>query len=171
MLAEGGIRVPFLVRWKGTIPGQQVCRTPVSSLDVAATACAIAGLGRPEALDGINLIPMLAHGKPLAERTLFWRFWEQTAVREGDWKLLTLGSRKSFLFNLAEDPGEKRDQSDQHPEIVARLARKTAAWAAELTPAGVPAGQGNIQEVFFYRHFFGLDLPQGVDSQQNPFAH
>ncbi len=47
---------------------------------------------------------------------------------------------------------------------------KTAAWAAELTPAGVPAGQGNIQEVFFYRHFFGLDLPQGVDGRQNPFA-
>jgi len=168
MLAEGGIRVPFLARWKGTIPGGQVCRTPVTSLDVAASACAMAGLERPETLDGHDLLPMLAQAKPLTERTLFWRFWEQTAVREGDWKLLSVGSRKSYLFNLAQDREEKRDQSAEHPEIVARLTQKATAWATELTPAGLPSSKGNSQESAFYQHFFGLALSPGLAAKKNP---
>jgi arylsulfatase A-like enzyme len=167
MLSEGGIRVPFLARWKGTIPGGQICRTPVSTLDVAATACAISGLGRPETLDGHDLLPMLAHGKPLAERTLCWRFWEQTAVREGDWKLLTY--RKSFLFNLAKDREEKLDQSAKHPEIVARLTQKATEWSAGLTPPGIPVGTGKSQESGFYHHFFGLALSPGLAATDNPF--
>jgi uncharacterized sulfatase len=167
MLSEGGIRVPFLARWKGTIPGGQICRTPVSTLDVAATACAISGLGRPETLDGHDLLPMLAHGKPLAERILCWRFWEQTAVREGDWKLLTY--RKSFLFNLAKDREEKLDQSAKHPEIVARLTQIATEWSAGLTPPGIPVGTGKSQESGFYHHFFGLALSPGLAATDNPF--
>jgi len=168
MLSEGGIRVPFLARWKGTIPSGQLCRTPVSTLDVAASACAMSGLGHPETLDGVDLLPMLALGKPLAERTLCWRFWEQTAVREGDWKLLSIGSRKSYLFNLAQDREEKRDQSAEHPEIVALLTQKATAWATELTPAGLPSSKGNSQESAFYQHFFGLALSPGLATKKNP---
>jgi arylsulfatase A-like enzyme len=170
MLAEGGIRVPFLARWKGTIPGGQVCKTPVISLDVAATACAMAGLGRPEALDGQDLLPMLTGKKPLAERTLNWRFWGQTAVREGDWKFLKMGSQQSFLFNVANDPGESKNLIKKHPELAAQLEKRAVTWAADLKPAGVPNTRGNPQEIFFYNHFFKTPLPEGVTPKQNPFV-
>ena len=170
MLAEGGIRVPFLARWRGTIPGGQVCKTPVISLDVAATACAMAGLGRPKALDGQNLLPMLTEKTPLPVRTLTWRFWGQTAVREGDWKFLKIGNQQSFLFNMAKDPGESKNLIKQHPELAARLEKRAVTWAADLKPAGVPNGRGNAQEIFFYNHFFKVPLPEGIDPKQNPFV-
>ena len=170
MLAEGRIRVPFLARWKGKIPGGQVCQTPVTSLDVAATGCAIAGLKRPDALDGLNLLSMLSRGQVLRKRVLTWRFWSQSAIREGDWKLLQMGDRKSYLFYLASDPGETSDRLKENPEIATRLEKKLSTWAGELSPAGLPKGEGNIQEQFFYQHFFKLPLPDGVSPNQNPFV-
>jgi len=59
MLTDGGIRVPFIVYWKGIIPGGQVYAKPVISLDVAATANAFAGLPKDPSLDGVNLVPYL----------------------------------------------------------------------------------------------------------------
>jgi arylsulfatase A-like enzyme len=170
MLAEGGIRVPFLARWKGAIPSGQVCKTPVISLDVAATACAIAGLDRPKTLDGQNLLPMLTGEKPLAARTLNWRFWGQTAVRQGDWKFLKMGNQQSFLFNLENDPGESKNLIKQHPELAARLEQRAVTWAADLKPAGVPNNRGNSQEIFFYNHFFETPFPEGITPKQNPFT-
>lgn len=159
MLAEGGIRVPYLLRWKGTIPAGKVIRTPVTTLDATATAIAAAGVPRPDQLDGENLIPMLKGQSPLPDRTLHWRFWAQSAARRGDWKLLKLGDGKAFLFNLADDMGEKRDLAARHPEIVKRLEESLTGWAADLSPPGVPAGKGNEQELKFYRHYFGHPKP------------
>jgi arylsulfatase A-like enzyme len=169
MLAEGGIRVPFLARWKGKIPGGQICKTPVISLDVAATACAMAGLGHPKELDGVNLLPMLAEGKEMPERTLYWRFWNQTAVRRGDWKFLKLGSSKSFLFNVAKDPAESKNLITDQVKLASGFEKKASKWALQLKPAGVPNGPGNIQETFFYNHFFKLPLPKGIGPEKNPF--
>jgi len=159
MLAEGGIRVPFLARWKGTIPSGQVIDTPVIALDVAATACELAGLGLPEEFDGVNLIPLLKDGKPLPDRTLYWRFWGQTAARRGDWKFLKMGNQQSFLFNMAEDKEEKNNLLKANPEIAADLERQLEKWAAELQPPGVPNRPGNPQEVLFYKHWFDVPLP------------
>jgi arylsulfatase A-like enzyme len=168
MLAEGGIRVPFLVRWKGNCPGGRVSDIPVSSLDVAATSCALAGIEAPATLDGVNLLPILMEDGPPVKRALFWRFWEQSAIREGDWKLLKLSNRKTFLFNLAEDPGEKHDLSDRHPEIAARLDMRLSGWAANLNPPGLPGGEENIQESYFYHHFFNLPLPDQISASETP---
>jgi arylsulfatase A-like enzyme len=154
MLAEGGIRVPFLARWKGTIPGGQVCKTPVSSLDVAATACAVAGLERPATFDGLNILPMIKEGKPAAVRTLCWRFWNQAAVRVGDWKLLKLSDQQSFLFDLSKDKEEKINLAAQHPDIVQRLESSLNTWATQLTPAGLPAGKIVPQEKAWYQRYF-----------------
>ena len=62
-LIEGGIRTPFVVYWKDTIPGGQVYNHPVIALDVAATANSLAGLAEDSDLDGVNLIPYLTHQK------------------------------------------------------------------------------------------------------------
>ena len=138
MLTEGGIRVPYVVHWEGTIPGGQVYRKPVISLDVAATAAAIAGLDvKAGELDGVNLLPYLtgeAEGRP--HEALMWRWVAQAAIRVGDWKLLRGGERE-YLFNLAEDKAEKHDLRDEHPKIADRLRSRLKAWASELDPPGL----------------------------------
>jgi arylsulfatase A-like enzyme len=159
MLSEGGIRVPYIVRWKGTIPSGKVDATPVSTLDVAATACTLAGLPRPRELDGLDLMPMLVDGEPLPDRVLHWRFWNQTAARQGPWKLLKLGNRKTFLFHVATDIEERHDVSAKHPEIVQRLEGDLTAWATLLEPPGIPTGDGNAQEKKIYERYFNLPAP------------
>jgi arylsulfatase A-like enzyme len=137
MLSEGGIRVPFVVRWKGQIQGGQVYDQPVISLDVAATAVALAGLRADPKLDGVNLIPFLnkeARGVP--HETLFWRWIAQSAVREGQWKYLRGGTRE-YLYDVEADREEKHNLLTQHPEIVKRLSAKLENWARDLTPPGL----------------------------------
>jgi arylsulfatase A-like enzyme len=160
MLAEGGIRVPYLMRWKGTIPPAQVNATPVTTLDFAPTALAAAKAKAPTTLDGQNLLPLLVQRTPLPERTLYWRFWNQSAARKGDWKLLRYGSRASFLFNVAQDKEEKRNLIDQHPGIAKELEQSLTTWGAQLKPAGFPSGIGQGQsEAVVYHHFFQVPKP------------
>lgn len=154
MLSEGGIRVPYIMRWKGTIPPEQIIQTPVNTLDAAATAVAAAGVKQPTTFDGENLLPTLVKKSLLPARTLHWRFWTQSAARQGDWKLLKLSNQKSFLFNLAKDKEEKINLADQNPEIVQRLESSLKTWANQLTPSGLPSGEVTPQEKACYKHYF-----------------
>ena len=141
MLAEGGMHVPFLIAWPGTIPGGQTYEHPVSALDVAATAAAIADVSvKPSDLDGVNLIPYLKGeiAKPPHE-ALMWRWMAQSAIREGNWKLLRGGERE-YLYDLATDLEEKHNLASQHPDVAARLRTKLTAWCAELNPPGLALG-------------------------------
>ncbi|MCB1226940.1 MAG: sulfatase-like hydrolase/transferase, partial [Verrucomicrobiales bacterium] len=143
MLSEGGMHVPFVVAWPGVIPGRQVYPHAVSALDVAATAVEIAGLGEAQGLglDGVNLVPFLTGQKAgPPHETLYWRWIAQSAIREGDWKLLRGGERE-YLYNLAEDLEEKHNLASQEPERVARLREKLVAWSAQLSPAGLTTGE------------------------------
>ena len=155
MLAEGGIRVPYLVRWKGTIPPGQVIDDPVSSLDVAATATAAAGIARPGNFDGIDLTPMLSKKQPFSERPLTWRFWRQSAIRKGDWKLLKFSDRATYLFDLSKDPGEKSNLVEKHPEIAAKLEAELATWNSSLCAPD----PGSPEEYAFYHRYFNLPMP------------
>jgi arylsulfatase A-like enzyme len=148
MLTEGGIRTPFIVSWKGTIPGGQVYKNAVISLDVAATANELAGLPADPALDGVNLMPFLTGKNPGAPHDLlFWRWAGQFAVRKGDWKYLAGGDRQ-YLFNLANDPDEKHDLLAKHPELGRELRGHLETWSQGLMPPGLvpatlpPAGSG-----------------------------
>jgi uncharacterized sulfatase len=137
MLSEGGIRVPWLAYWKGTIPGGQVYDHAVTSLDVAATSIALAGLEPDPRLDGVNLVPFFCGKEQGAPHdTLYWRWIAQSAVREGKWKLL-VGGKRSYLFDLETDPEELNDLKDNHPEIAQRLRDKLEQWAGELDPPGL----------------------------------
>jgi arylsulfatase A-like enzyme len=143
---EGGIRVPFFVRWKGHLPAGKLYDHPVIALDIHATALAAAGIAaRPEwKLDGVNLLPFLKGENAAAPHAaLFWRFGEQMAVRAGDWKLVRpdLSDRefgriagKPMLFNLREDIGEKNDLAAKHPDRVKELLGKWQGWNKELAP-------------------------------------
>lgn len=137
MVYEGGIRVPFVISWPAQLKAGSSYDRPVSSLDVAATALALAGAPLPSErkLDGVNLIPFLkdeASGLPHAN--LFWRTGggQSYAVRAGDWKLVRNGKQPDELYDLAKDIAEAKDLAASRPEVVARLAADLAAWDKEL---------------------------------------
>lgn len=137
-LCEGGIRTPWLAYWKGTLPAGLVYRHPVISLDVAATAAAVAGLSVPKGeLDGVNLVPhFLGEIESAPHDYLVWRWTSQSAVRSGRWKLLRGGDRE-YLFDLESDPGEKHNLLAEQPQIADELRGKLQTWAAELIPPGI----------------------------------
>jgi len=125
---EGGIRVPFLLQWKGKLPAKQVYRHPVISLDVYATAAAVANAPLPQSrrIDGRNLIPFFTgENKGRPHEILFWRLNQRTAVRLGDWKLLRNPRRASNadwqLYHLERDVSESHDLAQQQPEKFRQL--------------------------------------------------
>lgn len=140
MLSEGGMHVPFLISWPGTIPAGQVYEHPISTLDVAATVMELASTPHRGGLDGVNLMPYLTGEKKDAPHEfLAWRWMAQSAIREGKWKLLR-GGQREYLYNLDADLEEKQNLASQHPEIATRLRAKLTAWCAELNPPGLALG-------------------------------
>jgi arylsulfatase A-like enzyme len=132
---EGGIRIPFLVQWKGQLPAGKVYDRPVIALDIHSTAVAAAGAKLPEnaKLDGVNLVPYLKGDtdRPPHEM-LLWRFGPQSAVRKGDWKLVHMNNKGPRLYNLAEDIGEKNDLAGEKPELVKELEAALKQWDGQL---------------------------------------
>ncbi len=128
---EGGIRVPFALQWKGTIPGGQTYREMVMGFDYHATALAAANVtpGKDQPLDGVNLIPFLTGRQLGAPHTqLFWRAGPQHAARIGDWKLVTVRAEPPMLFNLAHDLGEQNNLAAHDPAKLAELQSAFAEW-------------------------------------------
>lgn len=127
---EGGVRVPFLMQWKGKLPAGKVEDRPVIQLDVQPTALAAAGVAiKPEwKLDGVNLLPYLTgEKKDSPHDALFWRFGRQRAIRQGDWKLTDTGDGAK-LFNLSKDIGEKTDLASQEANKLKQLEAAYADW-------------------------------------------
>ena len=162
-LWEGGIRVPFMVQWKGKIPAGKVDDRPVISLDILPTALAAIGKeAKPDwKLDGVNLLPYLT-GDKLGQihDAIFWRYGQQLAVRSGDWKLVKApegevlhlaGQGKASpaggqLYNLAKDIGEKTDLAAQNPEKVKELSAGWDKWdTANVEPSWPGTGGNNLK--------------------------
>jgi arylsulfatase A-like enzyme len=131
-VCEGGIRVPFLMQWKGHLPAGTTYDRPVIQLDIHPTVLAAAGQEVPGAarLDGVNLLPHLTGATTDPPHTaLFWRFGVQRAVRKGDWKLTDMGEGVR-LFNLANDIGEKEDLASKYSVKLAELEADYKSWNA-----------------------------------------
>lgn len=155
---EGGIRVPFMVQWKGTIPAGKVDDRPVIQLDICPTALAAAGVGaKPEwKLDGVNLLPYLTGEKSgTPHDALYWRFGQQIALRSGDWKIVKgagmpgiaggqagkASTEGAELYNLKDDISEKNNLAAKNPEKLKELSLAWEKWNADnIDPAW---GQGN----------------------------
>lgn len=157
MVAEGGIRVPMIWSWPAKLPKGKAVNEPVISLDMTASALAAAGMTDESMsrLDGIDLIPWLSgeQAEP-PQRNLYWRFWNQAAVRSGDWKFLLTGDGRRMLFNLRKDKEERTDLISTESRIAKKLESELQEWTSELKPVGLPANPLNDQELSWYNHYF-----------------
>ncbi|MGB0992026.1 MAG: sulfatase-like hydrolase/transferase [Akkermansiaceae bacterium] len=131
---EGGLRVPFSASWKGHIKANTVCGTPVNTLDIGSTFCKLAGYSDAEIkqlkLPGTNLLE-LASGKQI-DRALYWHRGNTSAIRRGDWKLISTKNKPSFLFNLTEDPKETKNLLKVDTKKTQNLYWQLQAWKRSL---------------------------------------
>lgn len=125
-LFEGGIRVPLFVKWPNKIEPGTVIDTPVAHIDLMPTLAAAAGADLPDSveIDGQNLLPvMMGEGSVVREHdAIFWQSGYYRVVRAGDWKLQVDGRQnKVWLFDLANDPTEKVNLSEERQDKVIEL--------------------------------------------------
>jgi arylsulfatase A-like enzyme len=123
-LYEGGIRIPFMMKWPGQIAPATLYHNPVCAFDLFATILKAAGRVPPANCDGVDLLPFLAPsaaGRP--HETLYWKYGDSSAIRHGDWKLLNPSlTIPPMLFNLAGDTMELNDRVQQERALVAQLS-------------------------------------------------
>jgi len=134
-LLEGGIRVPAFVRWPGVVPANRVTHQIAITMDWTATILGAAGTkpadGYP--LDGIDLMPVIKGTSLIRDRTLFWRIYDQDAVRQGKWKYFRNGDVRR-LFDLSFDEHEQADFSKKNPDIFNHLSAEFEKWNRQLLP-------------------------------------
>ncbi len=134
---EGGIRIPFIARWKGRIKEDVTSDLPFAFYDLMPTFCDVAGVRNfpkryinkkktIDYFDGISIFPTLMSDEKAQKKHphLYWEFAEtnQIAVRMGDWKLIVIRG-VPHLYNLATDLHEDKDIAQEHPEIVDQMVK------------------------------------------------
>lgn len=142
---EGGVRVPFIVRWPGHTPaGAKNDTTVFTAVDLLPTLCAAAAITLPADYrgDGENLLAAFKGTATPRTQPIFWEwlgtktepdYWPRLAVREGDWKLvMTADGGRAELYRLTEDRAEATNVAKDHPDIVARLKKLALDWKATL---------------------------------------
>jgi len=144
MLLEGGIRVPWIVRWPGKIAPGTTCDTPVISMDCYPTLLEAAGLEPTpnHPVDGLSLMPLLTQKGGLNRDAIYfhypnWAFHKRNklggVIRERDYKLIKrYGDGALELFNLKSDIGERKNLAAKSPKLAARLEKKLEAWLREI---------------------------------------
>jgi len=141
---EGGHRVPCLARWPGKIEAGRTTDQTAITLDVFPTLLDLAGLRITEQqpqIDGRSLASLLMEGKKLGDRTLFWGFNSQRAMRDGRWKLVNgvrRNQKRPMLFDLSNDPAEQHDLAEAQPERTKRMLAAIRAWDEEVGPSSFP---------------------------------
>ena len=137
---EGGIRVPFIIKWPGQIqPGIRYDK-PVINLDILPTLAEFIGLKKIDRyhFDGVNILPYLKGEKQPDEtphENLFWRRGKDMAIRHGDWKLVVEYSgdnHNPMLFNLTNDIGERKNLITVYPEKTKELQTIYKLWENSL---------------------------------------
>jgi arylsulfatase A-like enzyme len=150
-LYEGGIRMPFLIRWPGHIPAGRTDETSVlTATDLLPTLAKMAGLSLPAGYrgDGVDRSALFS-GKPSArEKEIFWEYGRNNiayvyprepdkspslAVRSGDWKLLMNHDGSDVeLYNMVKDKNENTNLETTQPRVAAELKAKLTAWWQSL---------------------------------------
>jgi len=144
-LYEGGIRVPFILRWPAAVPAGLVYDEPISTLDVFPTAVAAARvkLPRDRIFDGVNIVPYVTGENENSPRdALYWRWGDHFAMRRGQWKLVKSGRSEPALYDLDADVGERDDLAQNEARLVKKLTAEYARWQQQMAePLWLAPGQ------------------------------
>ena len=138
---RGGIRVPNIARWTGTIPAGRVSDHPWAHWDLLPTLADLAHAPIPAGLDGMSMSRALRGERQPSHPFLYWEFHErgfQQAVRMGRWKAVRLKMGAALeLYDLEADPGEQREIAAAHPDVVRKIESylKTARTESARWPA------------------------------------
>jgi arylsulfatase A-like enzyme len=136
-LLEGGIRVPYVVRWLARVPASRITSQPAITMDWVATFLDAAGIAaHPDyPLDGTSLLAVLERPEATFERELYWRmkFRGQKAMRAGAWKYLASDDGE-FLFDLARDQRERANLARREPDRLVAMREQYAAWEKTIPP-------------------------------------
>jgi arylsulfatase A-like enzyme len=135
---EGGVNVPFLIKWKGTLPEGKVYKNPVSSMDIFMTSAKLAECKLPDerVYDGTDLMPYLKGSKEgIPHDNFYWKADHIHAMRMGDWKYLqSIRDGWIELYNLREDRYEQIDLHTIKPDELIKLQEIFNKWSKELMP-------------------------------------
>ncbi|MEM9019896.1 MAG: sulfatase-like hydrolase/transferase [Planctomycetota bacterium] len=157
---EGGLRVPGIIRWPGSLEAGRVSDAMVSAMDLYPTLAHVCGvpINIPESgqkLDGLNVWGSITGEDPAQARDelLYWHGkGKASAIRSGEFKLFFDAGEGDpnvrngpVLYNLAEDPGETTDLSDKHPDIVAELLERARQQLADIEQHALPIGRWSQQ--------------------------
>lgn len=151
---EGGVRVPYIASWPGTLPAGKVDDRIVSSLDILPTSLTLAGVKPPANLDGQDIMQLYASGVTVPQRQLYWRAGPTQAVIDGASKLWISetveadgsAGKHTMLFDLTNDPAEKQNIAATNPAEVQRLIRLYATWDATLSAPQWPSMRQAVRE-------------------------
>jgi arylsulfatase A-like enzyme/lysophospholipase L1-like esterase len=141
---EGGVRIPFIVRWPGKVPVDAVNGTSIlSSLDFLPTLCNLTGTPYDEdQFEGLNVADVWLGGERNPERLLYWKKQYPTALH-GEWKYHVNRRDGDELYNLVKDPNETTNVIATHPEQAARMLKSITAWDESLPPLSRPTTPPN----------------------------
>ncbi|KPK75764.1 MAG: N-acetylgalactosamine 6-sulfatase [Phycisphaerae bacterium SM23_30] len=156
-LYEGGIRIPWIVRWPGKVESGTTCNTPVISMDCYPTLLEVAGLPpTPDhPIDGKSLLPLFEQSDRFDRDAIYFHYPNYAfhkknrlggVIREGDYKLVKRYRNGALeLYNLSDDIGEKKNLAGQSHELAGRLERKLDVWLRE-TGAKMPVMVGGLED-------------------------
>jgi len=131
-LYEGGIRVPLIAWWPGSVKARSVSRHLSAHWDFLPTACELAGVNEmPVEIDGLSMVPTLLGqaGKQRKHPYLYWEFpagGNKQAIRMGKWKAVRLNLARNRdapieLYNLNKDPGETHDAAKRRRRVIRKI--------------------------------------------------
>jgi arylsulfatase A-like enzyme len=136
-LLEGGIRVPFFLRWPERVKAGSRSEQVNISMDWVPTLLTAAGASAHADYpsDGMNLLDVVEGRSKPVPRALYWRYKtaDQAALRDGDWKYLKVGKNEQ-LFNLAQDERERAELAKVEPERFKAMKEKWLVWNASMLP-------------------------------------
>lgn len=157
---EGGIRVPFIMKFPTVIEPGTEYKKSISMLDMLPTFVNLAGgnASQIEGLDGVDLMPFITKKNMEApHERLFWKIENRGVVREGDWKFLRYPDRPAELYNIAEDITETNDLALQHPSKVREMYKTLFRWEAELE-----------RPLWQLKRIYEVNAVKRLDEKRNP---
>jgi arylsulfatase A-like enzyme len=161
---EGGIRVPFILKWPAILAAGRKIDVPVSSLDICPTFIVAAGgtTSEKDKYTGVNIIPFLTGQTDKKPHVMLeWRYTVGTAIREGDWKLIRLPDRLPMLYHLSDDISEQNDVALQNLERTKAMLKKLGTWEVHLPyPVFLEPADWRIRHLGFYDAEYQLIQPE-----------